>query len=373
MTEQQFDVFLAHSSKDKPLIRQIYQKLTAQGIRPWLDEEGIAPGTKFQDEIQQAIGRIKTTAIFLGESGLGPWQALELKSFISQCVRRGIPVIPVLLPGVEEIPEDLIFLQEFHAVLFRDSMDDENALFSLQWGITGQKPTTPPPRPQPHPPAQPANPTFEFETITITIEKTGFFGQGAPKLITRAQKGQAEYRREDLGNGITLDLVKIPGGRFQMGALAGKEGRSGAEGPQHSVTVPEFWLGKYAVTQAQYQAVMGANLSRFTENGANRPVEKVSWQEAVAFCEKLSQQTGRTYRLPSEAEWEYACRAGTTTPFHFGATMTTDLANYNGNYTYGDGPKGMYLERTTEVGSFPPNAFGLYDMHGNVWEWCADH
>ena len=373
MTEQQFDVFLAHSSKDKPLIRQIYQKLTAQGIRPWLDEEGIAPGTKFQDEIQQAIGRIKTTAIFLGESGLGPWQALELKSFISQCVRRGIPVIPVLLPGVEEIPEDLIFLQEFHAVLFRDSMDDENALFSLQWGITGQKPTTPPPRPQPHPPAQPANPTFEFETITITIEKTGFFGQGAPNVITRAQKGQAEYHREDLGNGITLDLVKIPGGRFQMGALAGKEGRSGAEGPQHSVTVPEFWLGKYAVTQAQYQAVMGANLSRFTENGANRPVEKVSWQEAVAFCEKLSQQTGRTYRLPSEAEWEYACRAGTTTPFHFGATMTTDLANYNGNYTYGDGPKGMYLERTTEVGSFPPNAFGLYDMHGNVWEWCADH
>lgn len=151
MTEQQFDVFLAHSSKDKPLIRQIYQKLTAQGIRPWLDEEGIAPGTKFQDEIQQAIGRIKTTAIFLGESGLGPWQALELKSFISQCVRRGIPVIPVLLPGVEEIPEDLIFLQEFHAVLFRDSMDDENALFSLQWGITGQKPTRQSIQPQANP------------------------------------------------------------------------------------------------------------------------------------------------------------------------------------------------------------------------------
>ena len=162
MTEQQFDVFLAHSSKDKPLIRQIYQKLTAQGIRPWLDEEGIAPGTKFQDEIQQAIGRIKTTAIFLGESGLGPWQALELKSFISQCVRRGIPVIPVLLPGVEEIPEDLIFLQEFHAVLFRDSMDDENALFSLQWGITGQKPTRQSIQPQANPVgwAPPTTPPF---------------------------------------------------------------------------------------------------------------------------------------------------------------------------------------------------------------------
>ena len=168
-----------------------------------------------------------------------------------------------------------------------------------------------------------------------------------------------------------------------MGAPTREEGRLDREGPQHSVTVPEFWLGKYAVTQAQYQAVMGANLSRFTENGANRPVEQVSWQEAVAFCEKLSQQTGRTYRLPSEAEWEYACRAGTTTPFYFGPTMTTDLANYQGTDweyegttypgNYGQGPHGVFRETTTEVGSFPPNAFGLYDMHGNVWEWCADH
>jgi len=168
-----------------------------------------------------------------------------------------------------------------------------------------------------------------------------------------------------------------------MGAPAGEEGRSDDEGPQHSVTVPEFWLGKYAVTQAQYQAVMGTNPSLFSENGANRPVEQVPWQEAVAFCEKLCQQAGRTYRLPSEAEWEYACRAGTTTPFHFGATMTTDLANYRGTDweiggstypgNYGQGPHGVFRETTTEVGSFPPNAFGLYDMHGNVLEWCADH
>ena len=158
-----------------------------------------------------------------------------------------------------------------------------------------------------------------------------------------------------------------------MGAPAGEEGRSDNEGPQHSITVPEFWLGKYAVTQSQYQAVMGTNPSHFTENGANCPVEQVSWHEAVAFCKKLSQQAGRTYRLPSEAEWEYACRAGTTTPFHFGATITADLVNYDGNYTYGNGPTGVYRKQTREVGSFSPNAFGLYDMHGNVWEWCADH
>lgn len=140
MTEQQFDVFLAHSSKDKPLIRLIYRKLADLGLRPWLDEEEIAPGTKFQDEIQQAIGCIKTAAIFFGPEGLGRWQALELKSFISQCVRRDIPVIPVLLPGVEVIPEELIFLQEFYGVSFQDSIEDEKALFSLEWGITGRKP-----------------------------------------------------------------------------------------------------------------------------------------------------------------------------------------------------------------------------------------
>ncbi|MGH2414455.1 MAG: formylglycine-generating enzyme family protein, partial [Microcystaceae cyanobacterium] len=114
------------------------------------------------------------------------------------------------------------------------------------------------------------------------------------------------------------------------------------------------------------------NLEPSHFKGDDCPVERVSWDDAVEFCARLSKKTGREYRLPSEAEWEYACRAGTTTPFYFGETITTDVANYNGDYIYRNAPKGEYRRRTTRIGSFPPNAFGLYDMHGNVWEWCAD-
>jgi formylglycine-generating enzyme required for sulfatase activity len=129
-------------------------------------------------------------------------------------------------------------------------------------------------------------------------------------------------------------------------------------------------MGRFAVTQAQWQQIMGNNPSNIKSE--NRPVETVSWNDAQKFCTKISQKTGRKYRLPSEAEWEYACRGGTTTPFHFGPTITPELVNYDGNYPYGGAAKGQYRKGTTPVGSFPANGFGLCDMHGNVWEWCED-
>ncbi|MDB9537926.1 SUMF1/EgtB/PvdO family nonheme iron enzyme [Dolichospermum planctonicum CS-1226] len=175
---------------------------------------------------------------------------------------------------------------------------------------------------------------------------------------------------EDLGKGVKLEMIAIPGGTFWMGSPANEAERGDNESPQHQVTVPSFFMGKYPLTQAQYQAIIGDNPSGF--KGNNRPVETVSWDDAVTFCQKLSQKTGKNYRLPSEAEWEYACRAGTKTPFSFGDNITTDLVNYNGNYPYKSAPKGKYREQTTDVGTFPPNTFGLYDMHGNVWEWCED-
>jgi formylglycine-generating enzyme required for sulfatase activity len=189
------------------------------------------------------------------------------------------------------------------------------------------------------------------------------------EIISRSE-GEAEVMIENLGNGVTLEMVKIPGGRFLMGSPETEAQRYDNESPQHYVDVPEFWMGKYVVTQQQWQAIMGNEPSYF--KGKNRPVERVSWNDATKFCQKLSKKTGRDYRLPSEAEWEYACRAGTTTPFYFGETITGELANYKASETYADEPKGEYREQTTPVGQFPPNAFGLYDMHGNVYEFCQD-
>jgi formylglycine-generating enzyme required for sulfatase activity len=192
------------------------------------------------------------------------------------------------------------------------------------------------------------------------------------------ERKQAECRTEEIANGITLDLMVIPGGTFAMGSP--KEEGYEHEKLQHHVTVEPFLMGTYPVTQAQWRAVVGllefgGNLGAEPSRGRgdSRPVEQVSWNDAVEFCVRLSEQTGREYRLPTEAEWEYACRAGTTTLFHFGNTLTSELANYKATETYGNGPRGTWREQTTNVGSFPANAFGLYDMHGNVLEWCQDH
>jgi formylglycine-generating enzyme required for sulfatase activity len=191
---------------------------------------------------------------------------------------------------------------------------------------------------------------------------------------------------ECLAEGAELTMVQIPAGSFQMGSPEDEPERLASEGPQHLVSLPSFFMAQTPITQAQWAVVaswrrVGRDLKPQPAyfKGPNRPVEQVSWLDAQEFCLRLNKRfnkrpgDGFSYGLPSEAQWEYACRAGSTTPFHFGATLTPELANYAGNYTYADGPKGPYRQKTTDVALFPANQWGLNDMHGNVWEWCADH
>ncbi|MDA0674439.1 MAG: formylglycine-generating enzyme family protein [Cyanobacteria bacterium] len=216
-----------------------------------------------------------------------------------------------------------------------------------------------------------------------------------PHTLTlhRYQRTNKRYT-EDLGNGVTLPLMLIPAGEFWMGQTntetaelkrqVGKneyqrryyQRRYARELPRHRVTVTSFFMGKYPVTQIQYSAVMGNNpaeqynAERFV--ASEKPVVGVSWNDAKAFCQQLAERSGKDYRLPSEAEWEYACRAETETPFHYGPTISSELANYDGTQAYAGGPNSENRGHTTPVDSFPANRWGLCDMHGNVWEWCED-
>jgi formylglycine-generating enzyme required for sulfatase activity len=267
-------------------------------------------------------------------------------------------VFPIILVGYD-LPENL---PSTYLTSFTDCDRQEAQRRLLDKAKTSPLPFNPPPLP----PFRKPKPPFPGEP---------------PRGTPRKERGAAQGYIEKLTDGVQIEMMQIPGGMFTMGAPETEEGSSKDERPTHRVTVQPFCMGRYPVTQAQWRFVAGLSpISRELDRdpagfkGADKPIEQVSWLQATEFCARLSQHTGRDYRLPTEAEWEYACRGKTMTPFHFGEIIDPEIANYDGNRVYGQGRKGLYREETTPVGSFKiANAFGLYDMHGNVREWCMDH
>jgi formylglycine-generating enzyme required for sulfatase activity len=244
--------------------------------------------------------------------------------------------------------------------------------------------------------SKPSMRTVSFDTATVDQKGVRNPPEGYSALVFT----------EAVGLGSGLEMVSIPGGSFTMGSPADEPEQQPNEGPQHHVTLAHFFIGARPITQAQWSDVVMAHPGKIHRDldpnpsffkGIDLPAESITWNQADEFCLRLAEITGRAYRLPSEAEWEYACRAGTVTPFNFGPTITPELANYCGTggavcgdsdgksiasdvyidvkYTsgaYGLGPVGVFRATTTRPGTFPPNRFGLYDMHGNVWEYCLD-
>jgi formylglycine-generating enzyme required for sulfatase activity len=190
----------------------------------------------------------------------------------------------------------------------------------------------------------------------------------------------------EIGEGLKMNLVYIPAGSFLMGSPQGERDRNSNEEPVTHVTFTEgFWMGETEVTQKQFKAVMRGNNPSFINHDMNLPVDSVHFSDAVEFCNRMTnrllretfalgdgRQMGLVFQLPTEAQWEYACRAGTSTEFYYGKTIRTFQVNYNGKNVNRNYIKGEYRGITTPVKTFKPNGWGLYDMHGNVWEWCAD-
>ncbi|WOD38174.1 SUMF1/EgtB/PvdO family nonheme iron enzyme [Nodosilinea sp. E11] len=368
MTEQKYDVFLCHNSEDKHLVIQIAKQLKERGLKPWLDEWELKPGTVWQIALEHQIETISSAVVFVGQRGIGPWQREEILAFLQEFKSTERPVIPAILANARSQPKLPIFLRNRHWVDFRKENPDP--LSQLIWGITGRK--------------QPLNKTEKNKNDSNAREKASLSlskkseirsskiqyielkpGNGLPALLKgkdniQTRVSQIRFFVQEMGGGIELEMILIP-----------KEDLLSVEG----MRIESFFMSKYPITQAQWKAAsclpkIDITLSSLPSKfkGEKNPVESISWHEAIEFCKRLSFLSGISYRLPSESEWEYACRAGTTSKFHFGNSVSKKFANFLGDNDSCSG------RSPTPVDFFPyPNSFGLYDMHGNVYEWCLDN
>jgi formylglycine-generating enzyme required for sulfatase activity len=382
MPAEPADIFLSYARKDQEKARQLAASLASHGWSVWWDRM-IPPGSTFDRVIQQALETSRCVLVLWSSASVTSNWVKEEASEAQQLDK----LVPALIEEVR-IPLGFRRIQAANLTQWRlESTDDHfSELLGSLTARLGAPVVDFDDNTEAHystapvyyrGPAPTDEKGFPLKKITAT---TCLLRQEADRWRLEHQQVEVEGFQEELAEGIALNMVKIPAGTFLMGSPPDEPKRSDAEGPQHEVTLlGAFFLSQTPITQAQWRAValwekverdLKAEPSKF--KGANRPVEQVSWWDAVEFCRRLSKRIGRFYGLPSESQWEYACRAGSITPFHFGATLTPELATYNGTKTYEGGPMGTVCEQTTDVASFPANSWGLQDMHGNVWEWCVD-
>ncbi|HYG74397.1 MAG TPA: SUMF1/EgtB/PvdO family nonheme iron enzyme [Planctomycetota bacterium] len=378
-------VFISHVEEDRADAETIARFLEEAGISVWFYERDCIPGATYIDQIVAAIDSIHTVVLLISRKTL---HSDQVDREVVRAFQRGKRILPVL--------KGLSFI-EFQQL--KPSWDHiigaSSALILPQGSLTpvlprllaGLRTETPPGKTEFQSARTVSDMARELrlteaatlrrvrEVLGIDVRTFSFVldAQQCERLRTELSRAPApalEKVRLDLGAGIILELVPIPEGRFVMGSPHDEEGHNDDE-IQHDVIISKpYYLGRVPVTQAQWERVMGSNPSYF--RGPQLPVEMVSWFEAALFCEELFNRFGKPFRLPTESEWEFACRAGTRTAFHTGSTITTDNANFDGKFTYANGATGITRWKTTDVGTFRPNAWGLHDMHGNVWEWCSD-
>jgi formylglycine-generating enzyme required for sulfatase activity len=408
-------VFISYSHADRDWVERLKRMMapllrgSGQELRLW-DDSQIDAGRKWREAIEVALAQARVAVLLVSDHFLASEFVMneEVPKLLAAAEAEGVRVLWVSLSAclVEETeihqyqavlppsrPLDRMAEAEVKEALKTIGLEIRKALKPEQEAVAPpsfvektassgrQESSGQAPAPAPEPPHAGALQAFSVTTAQLVRESDGW--------QVERRRLEVRGRRVDLGDGVSLPLIAIPAGEFVMGSPVDEPERQDREGPQHRVRLERFLMGQTPITQAQWRVMarlvpplgqrwqreLPLNPSHFSgrPDSDQRPVERVSWHDAIEFCRRLSAVTGDVYTLPSEAQWEYACRAGTTTPFAFGETITPELANYNAKYTYANGIKGEYREQTMPVGSFPANAWGLQDMHGNVWEWCLDH